>query len=384
MTLKDPLQVVEISRSALINNIDALARLADSRLIAASVKANAYGHGLEPMVAILADHKPVDYLAVHSLQEAVAARNYGWTRKIMILGPVPTDQIKVLFEHKLEPTVFTLETLRAVGRMADRRRQSLPTHLKLETGTNRQGITPDDIPQFAEIYKKHRHLGRPYGASTHFANIEDTTQHDFANQQLAEFRFQLKSLQRAGIKPTVRHAACSAALILFDKTRFDLVRPGISLYGYWPSKETYLSYRLAGENNDIFKPVLSWRTRITQLKKLPADSFVGYGCTYRTTTTTHLAVLPVGYYDGYPRALSNHGYVLVRGRRAPIRGRICMNLMMVDVTDIKGVKLGDTVTLLGADGNETLTAESLAGWGQTIHYEILSRLSPDIPRQVVA
>ncbi|MBD3403596.1 alanine racemase, partial [candidate division GN15 bacterium] len=216
-----------------------------------------------------------------------------------------------------------------------------------------------------------------------FANIEDTTRHEYADQQLKNFKTLVARLNKAGIKPGILHTASSAAMILFEKTRFDLVRPGISLYGYWPSKETYLSYRLHGGDNDIFRPVLSWRTKITQIKRVPADSFIGYGCTYRTTAATRLAVLPVGYYDGYPRALSNQAYVLINGRRAPVRGRICMNLMMVDITDIKGVKPGAEVTLIGVDGDEVLTAGSLADWAGTIHYEILGRLSQGSRRRIV-
>jgi alanine racemase len=187
-------------------------------------------------------------------------------------------------------------------------------------------------------------------------------------------------MKALGIGPTIRHTACSAALLLFDKTRFELVRPGIALYGHWPSKETYLSYRLAGGHNDILKPVLSWRTRVTQVKDVPADAFIGYGCTYRTTSRTRLAILPIGYSDGYDRSLSNLSYVLIKGKRAPVRSRVCMNLTMVDVTDISGVKLEEPVTLIGTDKKEMITAEQLAGWAGTINYEILARLSPNTVR----
>jgi alanine racemase len=384
MSLKDPLQVIQLSRAAIRANINALAKLAGARMLAASVKANAYGHGLAHFVGELAAHKSVHYLAVHSIDEAVDARAAGWERKIMLLGPVADDRIPELFEHSIEPAIFDLQTLKAVGAASKKFKRSLHTHLKLETGTNRQGISDSEIDQFAEVYKRFGQLARPYGASMHFANIEDTTRHDFAENQLEEFRRLLALLTKAGIKPTIRHTACSAALILFEKTRFELVRPGISLYGYWPSKETYLSYRLAGGDNDIFKPVLNWRARITQIKKLPADAFVGYGCTYRTTAPTRLAVIPVGYFDGYPRSLSNRSYVLIRGRRAPVRGRVCMNLIMVDITDIRNVRVGDWATLLGDDGSERLTADTLADWAGTIHYEILSRLSPAIPREMTA
>jgi alanine racemase len=190
-------------------------------------------------------------------------------------------------------------------------------------------------------------------------------------------------LTRARLKPRYRHTASSAALLLFEKTRFELVRPGLAMYGHWPSKETYLSYRLQGRKNNILTPVLTWQTRVTQIKSVPADSFVGYGCSYRTTTPTKLAILPVGYYDGYDRALSNQAYVLIRGKRAPVRGRICMNLMMVDITDIPGVKLEEPVILIGKAKGERLTAEQLGSWAGTINYEILARLSPAIQRITV-
>ena len=383
MTLTEPLHWIELSRSALDRNIVALKKLAGKRQLALSVKANAYGHGLVELVSMVAKNNAVDYLAVHSFEEALSARQAGWQKRIMLLGPVASENLDALFEFDIEPAIFNLETLRGIGRISNRRKQSLRTHLKLETGTNRQGILAEDIPAFASLYKQYQHLGKPYGASMHFANIEDTTSHEYADQQLVAYSQLVQKLKAAKIAPSICHTACSAALILFEKTRFDLVRPGISVYGYWSSKETYLSYRLSGGDNDIFSPVLSWKTRITQIKKVPADAFIGYGCTYRTTAPTKLALLPIGYYDGYPRSLSNRGHVLINGKRAPIRGRICMNLMMVDITHIKGVKLGNEVTLIGRDRDEKISAADLADWAGTIHYEILARLSSRCLRLIV-
>ncbi len=371
---------IELSRSALRHNVRSLAKLARGRTLAVAVKANAYGHGLSEIVRMLVDLPEVDYVTVHSLEEATACRESGWDRRIMLLGPVARQRLEAVLEYDLEPVIFDRQTLSGLGKMADRHSRQIRTHLKLETGTNRQGITEKELPAYALIYKRHPGLRRPYGASTHFANIEDTTNHEYAQYQLANFNRMVKTMGRLGIRPTVRHTTCSAALILFEKTRFQLVRAGISAYGHWPSKETYLSYRLLGGQDNLFQPVLTWKTRVTQIKQLAADTFVGYGCTYRTTSPTRLAVLPVGYYDGYDRRLSNRGHVLVNGKRAPVRGRICMNLVMVDITDIKGIRLGDEVTLLGRSGNEIVSAEQLAQWAQTINYEILARLSAAIPR----
>lgn len=384
--MKSPtlLQWFELSRSALNRNLDHLSRLAGRRILAPSVKANAYGHGLPEMIRLLAPQKEVEYVSVHSLDEAITCRKSGWTRKIMMLGPISLDSIPAVIDYKLEPVVFSKETLKALGKLAAKYKTSVPTHLKLETGTYRQGISEKEIPAFAAIYKKYAYLRKPVGASTHFANIEDTTSHEYAQFQLDNFTRMIQTLDRLGIKPKLRHTASSAALILFDKTRFELVRPGLATYGHWPSKETYLSYRLQGGANKILTPVLSWKTRVTQIKDVPADSFVGYGCTYRTTTPTKLAILPIGYYDGYDRALSNQAYVLIKGKRAPVRGRICMNLTMVDITDIPGVRLEDEVTLIGRDKRENLTAEQLAQWAGTINYEILARLNPSATRLIVS
>jgi alanine racemase len=383
MRLQSPLSWIELSKSALNRNIHALSRLASGRQMAVSVKANAYGHGLPEIVGMLSECDDVAYVSVHSLEEAVACRKAGWRRRIMLLGPVASDSLEAVVGLDLEPVIFNRETLEGLGRLSKRSRKPILTHLKLETGTNRQGIGDDEVEAFARVYRKFPDLGGPYGASMHFANIEDTTNHEFAQHQLTEYRRLLKRLTQLGIKPKVRHTAASAALILFEETRFDLVRPGIAAYGHWPSKETYLTYRLQGGENKIFTPVLTWKTRITQLKKLAPDSFIGYGCTYRTTSATKLAILPVGYYDGYDRQLSNRAYVLVRGRRSPVRGRVCMNLTMVDVTDIKGVRLGDAAVLIGPGGDEYLPVEQLADWSQTINYEMLARLSPGLARKIV-
>ncbi len=375
------LQWIELSRSALNKNLDTLSRLAGKRIMAPSVKADAYGHGLPEMLSLLEERKDVPYVSVHSLEEAMTCRHAGWGRKIMVLGPIAHTQLDAVLDYDLEPVVTSKENLRQLGKLGERYKTRIFTHLKLETGTNRQGISEKEISEFAAIYKKHRRLAL-LGASTHFANIEDTTSHEYAQFQLNNFNRMIGKLTRLGLKPRYRHTASSAAHLLFAKTRFDLVRPGLAMYGHWPSKETYLSYRLQGGRNNILNPVLSWRTRVTQIKDVPADSFVGYGCTYRTTTRTKLAILPVGYYDGYDRGLSNQAHVLIKGRRAPVRGRICMNLMMVDITDIPGVRLEEPVTLIGADAGERLTAEQLGQWAGTINYEILSRLSSAIQRIV--
>ncbi len=254
----------------------------------------------------------------------------------------------------------------------------------METGTARQGLEGarlrqllDELPMLQGCLAE--------GIYTHFANIEDTTRHDYARDQMRAFREVVDGARRRGLRFPVVHSACSAAALLFPETYGDMVRIGISQYGLWPSKQTYLSYRLAhpDQPDDGPRPVLSWRCRISQIKDVPADRYVGYGCTYLTTRPTRLAVLPVGYSDGYDRGLSNVGYVLINGRRAQIRGRICMNLTMVDVTDIPDVQVEDEVVLLGPQNGAALGADDVAELAGSINYEVVAQIRPGIPRFVV-
>jgi|WetSurMetagenome_2_1015567.scaffolds.fasta_scaffold147980_2 alanine racemase len=378
---KEHLTWLEIDSKAFAANMKTIRALAGKRLIAAAVKANGYGHGLQQMISLLSKEK-VEYIAVHSLDEAALARESGWGKNILVVGYIPLSHLESVFDLNLEPTVYNRETIIALGKLAGKYKHQANVHLKVETGTNRQGVELGKIENIISTLKKYSNLNLR-GVSTHFANIEDTTDHSYANSQLSQFNHIVSLIKKLGIRPEYRHTACSAALLLFEDTKFEMVRPGIAIYGLWPSKETYLSYRLAGGSNNILNPMLSWKTRVIQVKDIPTDSFIGYGCTYRTTARTKLAVLPVGYSDGYDRSISNLGYVLIKGKRAPLRGRICMNLMMADVTDIKEVKLEEPVVLLGQDGSEKITADQMAGWAGTVNYEIISRIDKSIPRLIV-
>jgi len=192
----------------------------------------------------------------------------------------------------------------------------------------------------------------------------------------------LTGLEKKGFKAAVNHIACTAASLVFPQTRLQLARIGIGLYGLWPSRETMVSLKEQGSEFKL-EPVLSWKTRVAQVKTVAAGEYIGYGCTFRTSRKTRIAVLPVGYYDGYDRKLSNTAYVLIKGKRAPIRGRVCMNLCMADITDIPGVRPEDEVVLLGKQGREQLSSEQLAQWIGTINYEVVTRINPMLPRVVV-
>ena len=377
-------QWIELDEQAYRANVALFRRIiGPERELCAVVKANAYGHGVREIVP-LARRSGVDSFAVHSLEEAVVLREMGVTEPILLLGYTPRGQPGEVVARGLRTVVYDLETLRELDRLGRSAGRPVPVHVKVETGTNRQGIDGARLEQLLEELR-HAKGCRAEGIYTHFANIEDTTRHTYARQQMERFDVAVRKARELGLGRLKVHSACSAAALLFSETLGDLVRLGISQYGLWSSKQTYLSYRLAHPEapDEILRPVLSWRCRISQVKDVPADSFVGYGCTYQTTRPTRLAVLPVGYGDGYDRALSNAAWALVNGRRAPVRGRVCMNLLMIDVTDIPDVQVEDEVTLIGAQRENVITADDLADLAGTINYELVARLSPAIPRVVV-
>ncbi|TFG52297.1 MAG: alanine racemase [Candidatus Aminicenantes bacterium] len=373
---------VEIKKSALVHNIREFRRLVGrKRKFLAVVKANAYGHGLIE-VSRIALRNGVDWLGVNSVEEGVALREAGIQSPVLVIGYVPFLGLEEAVTRDLRMTVYNRETIRRLAALAVRLRRTVRLHVKVETGTWRQGVDVKDIGPFVRDILKCPGLVVE-GLSSHFANIEDTTKHDYPRRQLECYRSACRELDARGLVVPFKHMSCTASTILFPEPEFNLARVGIGLYGLWPSKETYLSWILEKKKPLSLEPVLSWKARIAQVKKIPARAFVGYGCTFRTTRPTVLAVVPVGYFDGYDRGLSNAAHVLVKGRRAPVRGRVAMDFIMADVTDIPGVRLEDEVTLLGADGRERIAAEDLAALAGTISYEILSRINPLVPRIVV-
>lgn len=373
---------VEIDATALRHNLQGFRQAVGSRVaLGAVVKSNAYGHGMLETARIAVAAK-AEWLCVNNLDEALALRGAGHQEKILIMGYVPLDGLEDVVRHGLRPVVYHLETverLDTLGRQTDTR---VPLHLKIETGTHRQGILERDVPAFADTIRNAKGVVLE-GLSTHFANIEDTTNHEYAERQIETFDRVTEAFRQAGCPATMRHSACSAAALLFARTHLDLARLGIAMYGLWPSRETYLSCIERGRIEIDLRPVLTWKTRIAQVKDVAEGALVGYGCTWKATRPSSIAVLPVGYAEGYDRGLSGVAHVLVRGRRAPIRGRICMNICLADVTDIPGASLEDEVVLLGSQGDETITAEQLATWAGTISYEIVARIHPGLSRVVL-
>jgi alanine racemase len=333
------------------------------------VKANGYGHGATEISPTLA-RAGADAFGVATLEEAVQLREAGIQAPLIVLAGVFPAQLDTFVEHKLTPVVHDLISLKALDRESSRRQVQLKVHLKVDTGMGRLGFLAAEADQWIAAIKQAESL-HIQGVFSHFSHAE-SVQGDYTQKQLEIFKRVLGQLRSAGVIPDLVHLANSAATITLPAAYFDMVRPGLMLYGVYPSPNMKEQINL--------KPVLSWKTKILQLKNVPSGTSVSYGQTYVTERESLIATLPIGYADGYPRFLSNRGEALVRGQRARIAGRVCMDLTMIDVTDIRNVRQGDEVVLLGRQGGAEISADEIAAWANTISYEILTSIGTRVPR----
>lgn len=371
---------IEINRQALLSNLHQFRKILGKKVkIMAVVKANAYGHGLRKVAQVLATR--IDWFGVNSFDEGMILRRMKIQQPILVMGLIPLSALKEAIENDLSFVVFDLETAKKACQEAKKLSQKAKVHLKVETGTNRLGLRGKELIKIAKFCSQQKEI-KLEGIYTHYANVEDTLDPGFAQEQLKRLKDEVRLLKNEGIKIPMKHTACTAAAILFKETHFNFVRLGLGLYGLWSSRETKV-FALEKEIKIKLKPALTWKTRIAQVKEIKKGETVGYGRTFTTKRITKIAILPVGYWDGYDRKLSNQGRVLIKGRFAPVIGRVCMNMIMVDVTDIPRVKIEDEVVLLGKQGREEITAEEIAQKIGTINYEVVTRINPLLPRKVV-
>ncbi len=357
----------EIDLDALQANVRALKAWVGPRVeLIAVVKANAYGHGAVP-VARAALAAGATRLAVHRLEEGIALRQAGITAPVLLLGYVPLAAAALVARYRLTPTVITLEFAETLAACAE---APCPVHVKVDTGMGRYGLLPEEVLDFIRALRRITGV-TVEGIYTHFATADEADP-AFMHRQFEIFQTILDRLQKAGICPPLKHACNSAALLRFSAAHLDAVRPGIALYGMCPSEAWPMPVRL--------QPVLTLKSRVTRVRVLSPGSSIGYGRTFIARRPTRVALVPVGYGDGYHRSLSNQGWVLVRGCRAPVVGRVSMDQIVVDVTHIPGVQLEEEVVLIGAQGEEAITAEEVARWAGTINYEVTTALLPRVAR----
>ncbi len=374
----------EVDLRALSNNVKELRRITspEARLMAV-VKADAYGHGaLE--VANTALENGADFLAVARLDEALYLRKAGVGAPILVLGYTPPEHSHIVIEHDLLQTVYAFEAADALSSAASRLKKKAVVHIKIDTGMGRLGLIPDN-PRIS-ILGKHLHGSalrdvesiaalpnvEVQGMFTHFASA-DSKDKSYAFQQMERFLDFLDKLKVSGIEIPIRHAANSAALIDLPETHLDMVRPGISLYGFYPSAEVK-------KDSVNLIPAMSFKTRVVQVKRVPAGFPVSYGMTYQTEKPTVIATVSVGYADGLNRLLSSRGKMLVKGMRADIAGRVCMDLTLLDVGHIPDVGIGDEVVIFGRQGQGEITVDEIAESINTINYEIVTSISSRVKR----
>jgi alanine racemase len=296
---------------------------------------------------------------------------------VAILGHTEFGLFDAVLREEFRQVVYRTDAALRLSEAAGKTNTIARVHLKIETGTNRQGIPAGQLPEFIQRVRAMPRI-EVEGVYTHFANIEDTLDPSFAQLQLQRFQTALDILNTAGVRPKYIHAAATAGALLYPQTGFNMVRIGIGAYGIWPSRETQLATRERGRRPSL-TAALTWKTRVIQIKTVEAGEYVGYGLTFQASRQMKVVVIPVGYYDGYDRKLSNCGRVLIRGHAAPIVGRVAMNMMMADVTDADA-QVDDEVVLLGRQGGIEIRAEELAEKIGTIAYEVVSRINPELPR----
>ena len=377
---------IELSKSALNNNINFLKGLAskDTRY-SMVIKANAYGHGIEDLLPMI-EECGVDHFTVFSVAEAMRAHKVKQKQcEIMIVGWIDDDHLAWAIENEVSFYIFTLERLHATCQVAQKMNKPAKVHIEIETGMHRTGFYKEELKDVVRVIEENRSCFEVKGVCTHFAGAEEMFNHDRIEKQIQRFKDITNWLEKQGIRPECYHCACSAGLFNFPETALDLVRIGISSYGFWPNTETkMLNLNDADQSNDPLERVLSWKSVVMSVKHVAENEYVSYGRSYLTNHPTKIATIPVGYGYGFSRTLSNNGYVLIRGTRVRVVGAVNMNMMVVDVTDLEEVNVNDEVVLIGKQGDQTITVSSFSDMNNSMNYELLTRLPSHIPRRVVS
>ncbi len=363
---------IEVDKKATNRNFRVFKKLLGKKCkLMAVVKSNAYGHGLIDFSRLM-ENFGVDWLGVDSIIEALALRSAGIKKNILVLGYTLPQRFNEAAENNISLTVSNPEHLAALKR---RFNSSLKIHLKIDTGMHRQGFFVKELPSVMEIIKK---LGKNVvleGIYTHFAAAKNPAFPSDTLKQIKLFDEAVNTAKAAGFNP-LKHASATSGAIIFPEARYDMVRIGIGLYGLWPSKETEAAYR----DKINLEPVLTWKTIVGEIKSAGKGERIGYDFTETLSKKTKVAILPIGYWHGYPRALSGIGRVLIKGKPAKVLGRVSMDMISVDVTGIKNAKIGDEAVLIGKSGRNSVTADDLARYCDTTNYEIVTRLNPLMER----
>ena len=368
---------IEVSRGALACNLQVFRRrLPRGCRIMAVCKSNAYGHGLYDLAPVL-EELGVDWIGVDSIVEAVTLREKGVCSPLLVLGYTLPGRFEEAARHQVSLTVSSAENLRALNSF--RGRGTIKIHLKIDTGMHRQGFLPSQWPLALKLLSKTPRRFEVEGLYTHFAEAKNPEDRAYTDRQISEFETAVSFFRAAGFRP-ILHADATAGTLNYPEAYYDLVRIGIGLMGLWPSPQT----RKSREGEIRLQPALTWRTIVSEVKSLSKGMGIGYDLSEILKRDSTVGVCPIGYWHGFPRSLSCVADVLVRGRRAKVLGTVSMDMIVVDLSGIRGARVGDIVTVIGRDGKEEVTVYEVARRAGVSHYELLTRLNPLIQKFYLA
>lgn len=374
---------IELNQAALHDNIEFLKEQFKNTRISSVVKANAYGHGLKEFINMVGKCG-INHFSVFSSGEARKVKEHlTFQADIMIMGWINDDDLEWIITNKIDVFIFDFERLQKLIDISKKLGIAVRIHVDLETGMNRTGFAQKDIGKLIKILTANKEYYEFRGLCTHFAGAESIANYKRIIEQIKLFNQTYKRFIKNSLIPEIRHTACSAAALSYPKTRFEMVRIGILQYGFWSSKETLIQF-LSKKSIQIdpLKRILSWKSSIMSLKDVKTGEFISYGTSYLAQKEMKIALIPIGYAQGYSRNLSNQGRVLINGQRVGVISMVNMNMLIVDVTTIESVKLGDEVVLIGQQGDLSITVSSFSEFSDQLNYELLTRLPSEIPRVI--
>lgn len=378
---------IEISKSCLKNNIDYIRDylLPEDATLSCVVKGNAYGHGFEPIVSTHIKQNKIRHFCVFSAYEAWQIHTHIKQKiTLLVLGDMPQKYMPWAIKNKIEFYIYDTTHLIQVIEESKKLKKKALIHLEVETGMNRTGFLLKNFKNCIELIKENKKYLEIKGLCTHFAGAESVANHVRVSRQVKRYQRFKALMNKAQIPVELFHTACSAAALRIKNTRMDMIRIGILQYGFWPNQETYIYCRTKYKfKENPLKRVITWKSQVMSVKAVKAGEYIGYSNAYFATEDKLIAVIPVGYANGYSRSLSNQARVLVGGEFAQVVGIVNMNSISVDVTHIDHVEIGDEVVLIGCQGDKEVSVSSFSEFTDQLNYEVLTRLPADIPRYVV-
>jgi alanine racemase len=385
MTPESASSFIEIDSALLRKNLAFIrSKLKKGVRISAVIKGNAYGHGIEQMVPLL-EEEGVQHFSVYGIEEANAFHESASSEaSLMIMGFIDRENLETVLRRGDGFFVYDIEQLKVVVALAIKTGLTAKIHVEVETGMNRTGMDESQLSELVDLISENKDRLHLAGVCTHLAGAESISNYYRIKKQRTRFKNYLSYFKKKGVKFDTRHVACSAALLRYPKTQFDMVRVGILIYGFWPNRETLIDYITKKEQyEDPLTSVLTWKSKVMTIKEVEAGEYVGYGTSYLTNRKTKIAVVPVGYAYGYSRILSNQGRALVNGQRVGVIGTVNMNMLTLDVTEIDDIEKGSEVVFIGNQGEQRISVASFGEMSSQLNYELLSRLPHNIPRVII-